>query len=410
VENTTLHVKHALAGSPLRQPVYAIVFLILLGAMLLLGAYNFLWPLYGGAPLILQTFITGSFIAVLFSLPAVAVVWYLDRREHEWPWLLVGAGLWGAVVSASISTLLGSALYGFFLRAVKQTGGTFAGMSAETITTVFATPIVEELIKGIAIVILFGLRRTDFDDLRDGLVYGAMVGLGFNAAQYAVNLLDAFVISGRPPYLGLGALQFVFLGVNGHFIYSALFGAGFGLSRQTHDARIKILAPIGGILLAVLANILANSLGSALLNSIAFALTGERLSLVATRGYIIWIATALATLVTHFWAYIILGFAVMRSEEWEVETIRKYLFGEVGVSVTPDEYVQIELDAPFQGRMVPGYPKKIAAAILDAQDELAFRKWHVEKDGGDAEQDEVVQAWRAHIAQLRTRGQTSAHA
>ncbi|MBI5304374.1 MAG: PrsW family intramembrane metalloprotease [Chloroflexi bacterium] len=409
MEDTSLRIKHVLTGSPLRQPVYAVLFGIALIALLLLGAYNLLWPLYGGAPLILQTFITGAFVAIIVSIPAVAVVWYLDRREHEWPWLLLGAALWGAVVSASMSSLLGSALYGFFLRAAKQTGGTFMGMTADSVTTVFATPIVEEIIKGIAILILFWLLRADFDDLRDGLVYGAMVGLGFNAAQYAVNLLDAFVISGRPPYLGLGALQFVFLGVNGHFIYSALFGAGFGLSRQLHDARLKILAPLGGILLAILANILANSVGSYLINSIAFALTHERLSLVTTRGYIIWISTALATGVIHFWAYILLVIAVIRSEAWEVKTIREYLFSEVGVSVTPDEYVQIELDAPFQGRMVPGYPKKIATAILDAQDELAFRKWHVEHDGGDVEQDEMVQAWRAYIAQLRTRGRASAH-
>lgn len=404
MEDTSLRIKHVLTGSPLRQPAYGVLFLIVIFALLLLGAYNLLWPLYGGAPLIVQTFITGTLVAILVSIPAVAVVWYLDRREHEWPWLLVGAALWGAVVSASMSSLLGSALYGFFLRVAKQAGGSFIGMSAETITTVFATPIVEELIKGMAILVLFWLLRADFDDLRDGLVYGAMVGLGFNAAQYAVNLLDAFIVSGRPPYLGLGALQFVFLGVNGHFIYSALFGAGFGFSRQTHDARLKILAPLGGIVLAILANILANSIGSSLINSIAFALTGERLSLVMTRGYIIWISTALATIAVHFWAYLILGISVLRSEVWEVKTIRDYLFSEVGVSVTPDEYVQIELDAPFQGRVVPGYPKKIAAAILDAQDELAFRKWHVERDGGDVEQDELVQAWRARIAQLRALG------
>ena len=409
MEDNSLRLKHVLTGSPLRQRAYGVLFLIIIFALLMMGAYNLLWPLYGGAPLILQTFITAAFVAILVSIPAIAVVWYLDRREHEWPWLLVGAALWGAVVSASMSSLLGSALYGFFLRLAKQSGGVFLGMSAETLTTVFASPMVEEIIKGIAILVLFLLLRADFDDLRDGLVYGAMVGLGFNAAQYAVNLLDAFVISGRPPYLGLGALQFVFLGVNGHFIYSALFGAGFGFSRQTHDARLKILAPIGGIVLAMLANMLANSVGSSLINSIAFALTGEQLSIVTTRGYIIWISTAIATIIVHFWAYLILGIGVIRSEIWEVKTIRDYLFSEVGVSVTPDEYVQIELDAPFQGRVVPGYPKKIAAAILDAQDELAFRKWHVERDGGDVEQDELVQAWRARIAQLRVLGKAPAH-
>jgi RsiW-degrading membrane proteinase PrsW (M82 family) len=401
MQDTSIEFKHLFADSPLRQPLYAVLFGGLLAALLGIGIYNLLWPLYGGSPNIIRTFSAAAVIAVIVSIPAVLFVWYLDRREHESPLLLVGAAVWGAGVSSGLSLLFGTALYEYLLRFAKQSGGTVFGFSAETVSTVVATPIVEELVKGLAILLLFWVLRADFDDLRDGLLYGAMVGLGYNAAQYAIFLLEGYVSTGTPPYLSLGALQFVFLGVNGHFIYSALFGAGFGLARQAHDSRLRTLAPLGGIGLAILANVLANSVGTKVINDTVRAFTGARLLLASTPPLIVWVATALGTLVSNCWAYILLGIAIYKSEQWEVETIRKYLFDEINVSVTPDEYALIEQDAPFKGRNVPGYPPKIARAIFRAQNELAYRKWHVEEDGGKVEDDELVNAWRAHIATLR---------
>jgi hypothetical protein len=199
----------------------------------------------------------------------------------------------------------------------------------------------------------------------------------------------------------MGALQFVFLGVNGHFVYSALLGAGFGLARQTHKPQLKTWAPLGGLVLAILANVLANSVGTKVINELVRAMTGSRLLFATTPPLIVWFATAIGTLVAGFWAYILLGVAVYKSEQWEVETVRQSLFGEVNISVTPDEYAQVEKDVPFRGRSLRGYPSKVGRAIVDAQNELAFRKWHVEEDGGKPEEDELVLAWRARIAQLR---------
>jgi len=65
----------------------------------------------------------------------------------------------------------------------------------------------------------------------------------------------------------------------------------------------------------------------------------------------------------------------------------------------------IEEDKPFKGRAIPGYPPKIAHAIMHAQNELAYRKWHIEEEGGEIETDELVQAWRARVSQLRATSQ-----
>ncbi|MBI5035368.1 MAG: PrsW family intramembrane metalloprotease [Chloroflexi bacterium] len=401
MQDMALETKRFLAGSPLRRPANAVLFGLFFLFMLAVGAYNLIWPLYGGSVRMIQAFTFGTLIAVIASVPAVFVVWFLDRRQHESPLLLIGAALWGAVVSASMSLVFSNSLYGFILRVAKQSGGTVFGLSAETFASVFTSPLVEEVVKGIAIFVLFWLLRSDFADLRDGVLFGAMVGLGFNAGQYTIFLLDEFAYSGTPPFLSLAALQFVFLGVNGHFIYSALMGAGFGLARQTHRPRMRWLGPLIGIALAIFANMLANSVGTKVINEVVRALTGQRLLFASTPTVIVWYATALGTIASQFWAYILLGIGIYRNEKWEIETIRQELLDEVNTYVTPEEYVLIEEEVPFKGRTVPDYPPKVGHAIMHAQNELAYRKWHVDVEGENVEEDELVKAWRVRISQLR---------
>src|SRR2546430_12475854 len=42
-----------------------------------------------------------------------------------------------------------------------------------------SAPIVEELAKALGVLAVFWLLRAEFDNMRDGFVYGALVGLGF---------------------------------------------------------------------------------------------------------------------------------------------------------------------------------------------------------------------------------------
>ncbi|MEW5717999.1 MAG: PrsW family glutamic-type intramembrane protease [Chloroflexota bacterium] len=401
MQDTSLEIKHLLAGSPLRDRRTAMLAGILFVALLGFGAYNLLWPFYGGSPRMIEAFVIGALIAMIASGPAILFVWYLDRREHESPLLLAGAALWGAAVSASISLAFSNTLYGYMLRLAKQSGGKIFGFSAETFTSVVTSPLIEEVVKGAAILILFWLLRSDLHDLRDGMLYGAMVGLGFNAAQYTIFLLNEFAISGTPPFLSLAALQFVFLGINGHFIYSALFGAGFGLARQTRNPTLKWLAPVSGVVLAIYANVMANTLGTKVINDLVRALTGNRLFFSETPPQIVWLATAAGTVASQLWAFVLLSIGVYQNEKWEVELIRKQLLSEVNTAVTPLEYALIAADAPFKVRDVPGYLPATAHAIMHAQNELAYRKWQVEQEGGKVEGDELVQAWRARVAQLR---------
>jgi protease PrsW len=53
-----------------------------------------------------------------------------------------------------------------------------------------SAPIAEELAKALGVLLIFWLLRAEFDNMRDGIVYGGLVGLGFTwfeAALYVVN-------------------------------------------------------------------------------------------------------------------------------------------------------------------------------------------------------------------------------
>ena len=69
--------------------------------------------------------------------------------------------------------------------------------------------------------------------------------------------------------------------------------------------------------------------------------------------------------------------------------------------MTPEEYVLVEADRPFRTRRLPRYSGPTEKAIVNAQNELAFRKWHLDREGTDPTSDPLVVAWRQDIHALR---------
>jgi hypothetical protein len=117
----------------------------------------------------------------------------------------------------------------------------------------------EEIAKGVAVVLLFLVMRNDFDDVVDGIVYGAAVGLGFNfmeSISYMTNLYSLF----QPEGIGGIAAGFQWyarqvLGLFfGHATYTAFIGAGLGIARQLPSVRQKIFVIVSGFLVAIAAH------------------------------------------------------------------------------------------------------------------------------------------------------------
>jgi hypothetical protein len=119
----------------------------------------------------------------------------------------------------------------------------------------------------------------------------------------------------------------------------------------------------------------------------------------------VWLAAAISDLLVEGWAYLLLALLIALSARWERAVIRHYLADEVGAAVTEEEYASIRSSLPTFG-LHPAARRagRLGERIFLAQAELAFRKWHLLRDGADPAADPLVAAWRQDIATLRAAG------
>jgi RsiW-degrading membrane proteinase PrsW (M82 family) len=186
--------------------------------------------------------ILGALIPTLFY---VLFVWWLDRYEKEPLWLLAMAFLWGAIPAAIFSVIFEVILD----LPIVALGG--ESLAANLLSASVSAPLVEESFKGIALLGLVLTMRREFDDVLDGIVYGAMIGFGFafteNSVAYYLPILTEE---------GMGAglvnifLRSVVFGLN-HAFWTGIIGASVGYARLSRDRGGQLLAPVGGWLLAV---------------------------------------------------------------------------------------------------------------------------------------------------------------
>jgi RsiW-degrading membrane proteinase PrsW (M82 family) len=226
-------------------------------AGVLLGLAALLWLL------VIDVFVfTGSAgpgvaaICALACVPTTAlglmIVRRLDRNEKE-PWRLVlVAAAWGAVVATSLVIWAESLWQAIAIRTLVPGPGL-------DVSTAFSAGLLEELAKGAAVLLLFLVMRHEFDDVVDGIVYGAAIGLGFNfmeTVSYMTNLYAIFAPEGIGSFIaGFQWYARQVLGLFfGHATYTALIGAGIGIARQLPDKRQKIIAIASGFLVAIAAH------------------------------------------------------------------------------------------------------------------------------------------------------------
>jgi protease PrsW len=185
--------------------------------------------------------ITGSVLAMIPVVPVVAVYLWLDRYEAEPVSLLLFAFAWGAAVATFGALVINTASS----EAIKASGG-------DPITSSFlVAPFVEEAFKGMAVLLVLLLRRREFDGIVDGLVYAGMAGIGFAFVENVLYLGRTLADVG-----GTGTV-FVFLlrcvvSPFAHPLFTSATGLGLGVAARSRRRAVKIFAPIGGYLVAVL--------------------------------------------------------------------------------------------------------------------------------------------------------------
>jgi RsiW-degrading membrane proteinase PrsW (M82 family) len=329
--------------------------------------------------LIVLVAVLGAVIPTLFY---VSFVWWLDRYEKEPVWLLALAFLWGAVPAALLSVIVELFLDTSIL--AMGSGGMLATLASVSVNA----PVVEESAKGIAILGLVLLFRREFDDMLDGIVYGAMTGFGFALSE---NLFAYFLPILSSEGLGAGLtnilLRTVVFGFS-HAFWTGILGAAVGYGRLAQKWPWRLLAPVAGWMAAVALHGIHN-LGAALAEQTMCLSLG--ISLVTHWGGVL-LLLAVAYLVSR------------RESEW----IRQGLTGEVRRgALTPEEYhllsragqrQQVRWRALIRGGR-QGH--RAVGTYFQHATELAFKKQHLHSLDQPGDNAQEIEALRQALSASR---------
>jgi RsiW-degrading membrane proteinase PrsW (M82 family) len=178
--------------------------------------------------------------AMIPTASYVLLIWWLDRYEKEPLWLLAIAFLWGAIPAAILSIAF-EVLFDIPIYAI---GG--EGLAANLISVSLSAPLVEESCKGIALVGLALLFHQEFDSLLDGIIYGAMIGLGFAMTE---DIVAYFVPILSQEGLGAGLVNIfmrtVVFGIN-HSFWTAITGLSVAYAWLSQRGGRRLLALVAG--------------------------------------------------------------------------------------------------------------------------------------------------------------------
>ena len=191
---------------------------------------------------------TGIVLAILPVPIYVALALFVDRFEPEPPRLLAWAFFWGATGATLLALIVNTA-------GQAAVGGAFGSALGELYGASLSAPVVEEGAKALILFAVYRWRRAEFDGVLDGIVYAAMVGLGF---AFTENILyyGRTALEGGVP---LAATFFVrgVLSPFAHPVFTGITGVGLGLAAlRTGVSRriIPVVALLGAIFLHSLWN------------------------------------------------------------------------------------------------------------------------------------------------------------
>ncbi len=214
-----------------------------------------------------------------------AFVNWLDRYEKE-PKLLLGAAFfWGVIIAGGGAYLLNTA-FGIGIYTLTGSEG-----AAEFGTTSIVAPIIEEGLKGLAVLVVFLLFRKEFDSVLDGIVYGAITAMGFAAIENVLYIYrNGYQASGWEGFWTLVVIRVLLVGWM-HPFFTAFTGIGLAIARMSRNTIVKILAVPAGYTIAVLAHAFHNTF-SGLLGGFSGFLAGtfvDYLGYAFMLAFIIWI-------------------------------------------------------------------------------------------------------------------------
>ncbi len=168
-------------------------------------------------------------LVILYAAPVAFLIYTLDLYEREPVALLVAAFVWGAVAATTLSAI-GNAGWGVVVARVG--GPEFAARWTAALTA----PFVEEILKGLGVVLIVLIARDEVDDVMDGFVYGALCGLGFAIVEDVFYFVAVFGGDVGGVLRGF-FVRVIASGLYSHVLYTGLVGMAVGILASRRDDR-----------------------------------------------------------------------------------------------------------------------------------------------------------------------------
>lgn len=204
-------------------------------------------------------------LLALWVIPVVVAIYVLDQFEREPLSIMAAAFIWGAVIATGLAIITNTTWFEIIYKlfgpeVVNSWGPALIG------------PPIEESLKYLGLVTIFLIARSEIDDLYDGFVYGALIGLGFATVENVGYFIGPVAQAGGADQIGpvfqMYLLRVLFSGFYMHVLWTGLTGVGLAyyVTRQDQPLSKRRLVAIGMFAAGVLSHFVWNSpfLGSLL--------------------------------------------------------------------------------------------------------------------------------------------------
>ena len=296
------------AGTGTFAALVALGLLFLVAVALVAGA--------AGGPVL----VAAALLAFIPLIGVVAAIRWVDRWEPEpWPALAVAFG-WGASVAVIVALLLNTGAMLVITVLSTAESATAAG-------AVLVAPVVEETIKGLGVLVVFGVWRRYFDGPVDGVVYAGMVAAGFAFVENILYFGETLVAAtGQVGGGSAVAAVFVLRGLVSpfaHVVFTVCTGLALGLAGRRPGHAWIWAFPVG-LAVAILLHALWN--GAAVLAGGAGFLIGYALVQVpvfaALVALVVWLRRQEAAVLRARLAELVAIGRLAPAELWMLTSLR----------------------------------------------------------------------------------------
>lgn len=328
--------------------------------------------------LILPGIVLASLVGVVTTSLYAWLVWWLDQHEKEPWWLLTLVFLWGAVPAVVLS-LGAEIVLDIPISVLGQ------GLAYEIAGNSLVAPAVEEVAKGLAVFAVLLFMRREMDNVLDGIVYGAMAGLGFALTENFLYFIDGSLKGDWEVLAIVVFMRAIIFGLN-HAFFTGVTGGALGYARLSTNSFIKVIVPLLGLSGAIVFHSVHN-MGATLTSITCFSL--------------------LISLLSDWGGILMLGLAIALTWQQEKRWIQTHLKSEVGTTLRHDVY---ELTASYRKRLSVQFrcllrgdihAWRLTRRLTQAATDLAFKKHQLATLDNEKGIQQIIEDLREQLVSLQ---------